>query len=62
MPGVPGDWGCGWRSWAMEINLLTLLIKLSSKSLDESPAASLRGTVSSAYIFGVVYTVPVTYY
>lgn len=46
----------------MEINLLTLLIKLSSKSLDESPAASLRGTVSSAYVFGVVYTVPVTYY
>lgn len=62
MPGVPGDWGCGWHSWAMEINLLTLFIKLSSKSVDESPAASLRGTVSSAYVFGVVYTVPVTYY
>lgn len=46
----------------MEINLLTLFIKLSSKSVDESPAASLRGTVSSAYVFGVVYTVPVTYY
>lgn len=62
MPGVPGDWGCGWHSWAMEIKLLTFFIKGSFKSVDESPAAFLRGTVSSAYVFGVVYTVPATYY
>lgn len=35
-------------------------IKLSSKSIDESPVAFLRGTVNSAYIFGVLYTVPVS--
>lgn len=60
MPGVPGDWGCGWHGWAMEIKLLTFFIKLNSKSIDESPVAFLRGTVNSTYIFGVIYTVPVT--
>lgn len=44
----------------MEIKLLTFFIKLSSKSIDESPVAFLRGTVNSTYIFGVIYTVPVT--
>ena len=44
----------------MEIKLLTFFIKLSSKSIDESPVAFLRGTVNSTYICGVIYTVPVT--
>ena len=35
-------------------------IRLSSKSIDESPVAFLRGTVNSAYTFGVLYTAPVT--